>query len=88
MSTVTATYAKNNIGDVWEMAKAEPVEVLSNGAPVAVIVSPEQFAAMKRSAGLGRPRRLGALAKACEGFDREAFLNTDISGAFSDYRPS
>lgn len=88
MASITATYAKNNIGDVWEMAKSGPVEVLSNGTPVAVILSPDQFKALTQKTVLGRPRRLGRLAAAFAGFDSDAFLDTDISEAFSEYSPS
>ena len=85
MTSITATYAKNNIGEVWEMAKNEPVEVLSNGTPVAVIVSPEQFEALSTRSRLGRPRRFGWFQDAARNFDSEAFLNTDISEVFSEY---
>jgi prevent-host-death family protein len=85
MTSITATYAKNNIGAVWEMAKDEPVEVLSNGTPVAVILSPEQYKSLSGKTRLGRPRQLGKLAKVVEGFDSEAFLNTGIAEVFSEY---
>jgi len=39
MPTVTATYAKNNMEDVWKMSKDGPVVVNSNGVPVAVVLS-------------------------------------------------
>ncbi|MGO8669819.1 MAG: type II toxin-antitoxin system Phd/YefM family antitoxin [Capsulimonadaceae bacterium] len=88
MTSITATYAKNNIGDVWEMAKHEPVEVRSNGIPVAFIVSPEQFQAYHRKHHrLGRPRRLGLLAEEFQGVDWKALLDTDVSDAFSEYLP-
>ena len=87
MATVTATYAKNNIGDLWEMSKHGPVVVNSNGVPVAVVLSPKQFEEMTHRSLLGRPRNLGALAKKVADFDSDAFLNTDISEVFSEYMP-
>ena len=87
MTSVTATFAKNNIGEVWEMAKDEPVEVLSNGTPVAVILSPEQYKSLSGKTRLGRPRRLGWFQNDFKNFDSDGFLNTDISEVFSEYMP-
>jgi len=66
------------------MAKSEQVEVVSNGNPVAVVVSPEHFQAASSQTRLGRPRRLGWFQETTRGFDSEAFLNTDISEVFSE----
>ena len=88
MTSVTATFAKNNIGDVWEMAKLEPVEVRSNGIPVAFIVSPEHFQDLNlKRHRLGRRRRLGLLSREFEGVDWKALLDTDVTEAFSEYLP-
>lgn len=43
MASVTATQAKNQFGQVLEMARSEPVHVQKNGRDVAVVISPEQF---------------------------------------------
>lgn len=88
MAHVTATYAKNNLGAVWELAKEEPIEVRSNGAPIAVILSPEEYTRLVQSRGrLGRPRRFGLLAERFRGFDTDALLNVDVSDAFRDALP-
>jgi prevent-host-death family protein len=46
MADISATDAKNKFGRVLEMAQAGPVHIQKNGRDVAVVVSPEQFAAM------------------------------------------
>jgi prevent-host-death family protein len=48
MAIVTATDAKNKFGQVLEMAQAEPVRVQKNGRDVAIVLSPEQYAAMQQ----------------------------------------
>jgi len=88
MTQITATYAKNNLGAVWELAKNEPVEVRSNGAPIAVILSPEEYTRLVQRRGrLGRPRRFGLLAHRFQGFDTDALLRVDVSDAFRDALP-
>jgi hypothetical protein len=88
MRSVTLAYVHNNIDDIWEMVKVEPVEVISNGLPVAVVLSPEQFKALSHHSPLGRPRRLGVFSQEFAGFDSDAFLDTDVSQVFWDYSPS
>jgi len=46
MANITATEAKNKFGQVLEMAQAEPVRIQKNGRDVAVVMSPEQYAAL------------------------------------------
>ena len=46
MAEITATDAKNRFGQVLEMAQAEPVRIQKNGRDVAVVLSPEQYAAL------------------------------------------
>lgn len=46
MAAITATDAKNKFGQVLEMAQAEPVRIQKNGRDVAVVLSPEQYAAL------------------------------------------
>jgi prevent-host-death family protein len=46
MAQITATDAKNRFGQVLEMAQAEPVRIQKNGRDVAVVLSPEQYAAL------------------------------------------
>lgn len=50
MGSFTATDAKNRFGQVLEMAQAEPVRIQKNGRDVAVVLSPEQYAALKEGA--------------------------------------
>lgn len=46
MAAITATDAKNRFGQVLEMAQAEPVRIQKNGRDVAIVLSPEQYAAL------------------------------------------
>jgi prevent-host-death family protein len=48
MKTVSATEAKNNFGAVLEALASEPVEIVKNGKPVAVVISVQSFDEMGR----------------------------------------
>lgn len=48
MAAITATEAKNRFGQVLEMAQAEPVRIQKNGRDVAIVLSPEQYAALQQ----------------------------------------
>ena len=48
MAEISATDAKNKFGQVLEMAQAGPVRIQKNGRDVAVVISPEQYAALQR----------------------------------------
>ena len=50
MSTMTATDAKNRFGELFEQARKEPVHIQSHGRDVAVVLSPEQYAALVKGA--------------------------------------
>ena len=56
MAEITATDAKNRFGQVLEMAQAEPVRIQKNGRDVAVVLSPEQYAALVDRAGAVKVR--------------------------------
>ncbi|KRB01303.1 hypothetical protein ASD83_07275 [Devosia sp. Root685] len=47
MAEISATEAKNKFGQVLEMAQAGPVRIQKNGRDVAVVLSPEQYAALQ-----------------------------------------
>lgn len=88
METISATFAKNNIGEVWEKAKKGPVEVLRDGIPVAIIMSPEYYQELERNRRrLGRPRRFGLLADKLKNSDVNGLLNVDVGEMFKDYLP-
>jgi prevent-host-death family protein len=48
MKTLSATEAKNNFGAVLEALVSEPVEIVKNGKPVAVVISAQSFDEMGR----------------------------------------
>jgi prevent-host-death family protein len=54
MAAFTATDAKNKFGQVLEMARAEPVRIQKNGRDVAIVLSPEQYAALQE--GTAQPK--------------------------------
>jgi prevent-host-death family protein len=54
MAAMTATDAKNKFGQVLEMAQAEPVRIQKNGRDVAVVLSPEQYAALVQDSSAPR----------------------------------
>ncbi|MBV9848260.1 MAG: type II toxin-antitoxin system Phd/YefM family antitoxin [Armatimonadetes bacterium] len=85
--TVTATDARNNIGRLWENARRGPVKVLSAGKPVAVVVSPDDYEALKRAAERGaRPvPRPGFAADLFPGVDVDALLAVPIEDQFEGY---
>lgn len=47
MAEISATHAKNKFGQMLEMAQAGPVHIQKNGRDVAVVLSPEQYAALQ-----------------------------------------
>ena len=54
MAEISATDAKNKFGQVLEMAQAGPVRIQKNGRDVAVVISPEQYAALQRESNAPR----------------------------------
>lgn len=82
MTTITETEARNNIGKLWNEAANGPVTVLSAGQPVAVVLSPAEFArltARKRGVKAGFGKHL------FPGVDINALLETNIDDVFADY---
>ena len=58
MANITATEAKNKFGQVLEMAQAEPVRIQKNGRDVAIMLSPEQYAALVNQSNAPKVRPL------------------------------
>ena len=56
MVEISATDAKNKFGEVLEMVRKEPVRIQKNGRDVAVMLSVEEYAALKQSAGATKVR--------------------------------
>ncbi len=73
--TISATYAKNNFGELLDNVSKNPVKIERNGRPVAVVLSYDEF------------RRIEALedawwAKKAEEAIKEGFLGQDESEKF------
>jgi len=84
MTTITATEARNHIGQLWRKAADEPVTVLSTGKAIAVVLSPAEFAkltAQRRGAKAGFARHLFPEV------DWNALLETSLDDVFEDYQP-
>jgi prevent-host-death family protein len=88
METISATFAKNNFGEVWEKAKNGPVDVSRYGIPVAVIMSPECYGEMEQNRRrLGRPHQFGLLSDTLREIDANELLSVDVSEIFRDCLP-
>ncbi len=83
MSKMSATEARNNIGKLWEAAAEEPVTVESMGKPIAVVMSPEAYAAVIQPR---RPRQAGTMRYLLAGVDVNALLSTPIDDVFAEYQ--
>ena len=82
MTTISATEARNNIGRLWSEAANGPVTVLSAGQPVAVVLSPTEFAKLTaRKQGI----KAGFGKHLFPGVDMNALLETNIDDVFEDY---
>lgn len=46
-NTMSASDAKNNFGELLEVARKTPVRIERNGRPVAVVISAEEFERME-----------------------------------------
>ena len=56
MKTIAAKEAKDHFGDVLSTVQREPVSILKNGRPAAVVISPEDYTRFQ-----GRQERLRIL---------------------------
>ena len=74
---------QNNIGKLWTEAANGPVTVLSAGQPVAIVLSPAEFAKLTARkygirAGFGKHLFLGV--------DMNALLEANIDDVFAEYQ--
>ena len=60
MQTIGAKQAKDRFGDLLRSVQREPISILRNGQPAAVLVSPDDYA------------RMGGTASACAGSWRKS----------------
>jgi len=84
MATISATEAKNKIGDLWQMAEQEPVTIERNGVPKYQIISTDQYVAVPkeeydRLRSVKRAPRFGFAREQLKGLDTDALLAVDIS---------
>jgi len=83
IQSVTASFARNSIGTVWDMAKRGPVAVESAGKTIAYVLSPDDFDRCQR-----QPRTLGFAKDLIGDFDIEAFNSVSAEDmGFEEYLP-
>jgi prevent-host-death family protein len=85
MVKVTATEARNNIGKLWSTAAKEPVMVEAAGKPLAVVLSPDEYARLTQPHI--QPRIAGTGMNVLTRIDVNALLDTEIGRSFSEYVP-
>ena len=83
MVTITATKARNNIGELWNKAADEPVLVLSAGQPIAVVLSPAEFDKLTARRG---GAKAGFAKHLFRDVDMNALLDTSLDDVFAEYR--
>ena len=82
MTIINGMELRDKIETLWTEAANGPVTVLSAGQPVAVVLSPAEFArltARKRGVKAGFGKHL------FPGVDMNALLETNIDDVFADY---
>jgi hypothetical protein len=92
MVTMSATDAKNKIGELWDIADREPVTIERNGTPRYLVVPVGAYVAVPREeydrlrGGAPRQsRRIGFARTVFAGADIAALLDVDLSEAMKDY---
>lgn len=90
MMTITATEAKNRIGELWDMADNEPVIVERNGTPRYLVASLDKYVAVSRDEydrlrGVTATPRLGFAQQLLAGIDTDALLQVDLSETLREY---
>ena len=83
MVTLTASQVHDDLKQLWDTAQDGPVMVESAGEPVAVVLSPMEYA---RLIGQTVPRRAGAGKHLLAGVDVDALLAVDLTDTFTEYR--
>ena len=87
MATVSATDAKNRIGELWALADDEPVTIERNGSPKYQLISTDHYVAVPKEEydRLKSNRRaplFGFARQEFKGFDSDALLAVDLSAEF------
>jgi prevent-host-death family protein len=89
MATVSATDAKNKIGELWAMAEEEPVTIERNGVARYQLISTESYVAVPRAEydrlkSTKRIPQFGFAKEYFKGFDSDALLAVDVSAEFEN----
>ena len=87
MATISATDAKNKIGELWAMADREPVTIERNGIPKYQLIATDSYVAIpiedyNRLMDVRRAPRFGFAREELSGLDVDALLAVDVSDEF------
>jgi hypothetical protein len=87
MAKISATDAKNKIGELWALAEHEPVIVEFNGVPKFQVSAIESYATIpkeeyERVKNLKKVPQFGFAKEYLAGLDVDALLSVDISDQF------
>jgi hypothetical protein len=90
MAIMSATDAKNKIGELWHLAEREPVTIERNGVAKYQVIPTDRFVAVpiEEYATLKPAKRapqFGCAREKFKGFDSAALLAVDITGEFEEY---
>ncbi len=90
MATVSATDAKNRIGELWALAEEAPVTIERNGVPQFQLISTDHYVAIsieeyEKLKPKKRAPQFGFARDLFEGVDTDALLAVDILGEFEEY---
>jgi PHD/YefM family antitoxin component YafN of YafNO toxin-antitoxin module len=83
MKTVKATFVRNHIAEIWDMARKEPISVETRGQAEFVIISASEY---KKLTGERKARQAGYARHLFEGIDVDQLLATPIPG-IEEYMP-
>lgn len=78
MITMSATGAKNKIGDLWDLATKERVTIERNGSPRFLVVSADTYVAIPREE-YDRLRKGETRPPRQIGFAKDLFAGVDVS---------
>jgi PHD/YefM family antitoxin component YafN of YafNO toxin-antitoxin module len=87
MATVSATDAKNRIGELWALAETGPVTIERNGVAKYQLISTDTHVAVPkdeydRLKSTRRAPRFGFAKEYLQGLDVDALLAVDVSAEF------
>ena len=84
MTTINATTPRNHIRELWRAAAVEPVTVERAGKPIAVVLSPDEYARLVNQSHL---RKGGFGRDILAGINIDALMETPLDESFAGCVP-